>query len=101
MPGNKEDSFSIDLSSVGPVEFVWAHNTDVTTGIIAQTMPYTNMASSITSPVTIDQLTTRLEKLEKIMLEEAKIRHNHPAVKTAYDEYKFLLELAKSPLTDE
>lgn len=106
MSGNKEDTFTIDLSSAEPIQFEWAHEPNLTTGIIAQTMPHTNMVSSITtsnisfhSP--IDQLTARLEKLEKIMLEEAKIRHDYPAVKTAYDEYKFLLELAKSPLTDE
>lgn len=43
----------------------------------------------------VDELRERLEKLEAIIAEEKDIRDNCPAVKNAYDEYRFLLVLAK------
>ena len=38
----------------------------------------------------------RLEKLEKVLSEEAELRSNHPALKNAYDEYRLLLVLSKA-----
>lgn len=42
-----------------------------------------------------EEIRHRLEKLEAMIFEEKQIRDNHPAVRTAYDEYQFLLMLAK------
>lgn len=52
-----------------------------------------------------NELLDRVAKLEAVMAEEAALRAQHPALKTAYDEYRLLLVLTKqhSPdcLTDE
>lgn len=52
-----------------------------------------------------NELMERVAKLEAALTEEAELRANHPALKNAYDEYRFLLVLAKrhTPdiLTDE
>mgnify|MGYP003338989272 CR=1 FL=1 len=42
------------------------------------------------------QIFNRLDKLEKVLLEEVELREKHPAVKQAYEEYKLLATLAKS-----
>lgn len=41
------------------------------------------------------EVINRLEKLEKMIVEEAELREKHPAVKQAYDEYRLLATLAK------
>lgn len=46
------------------------------------------------------ELMDRVAKLEAIMAEEAELRSKHPALKTAYDEYRLLLVLAKQHATD-
>jgi hypothetical protein len=52
-----------------------------------------------------NELIERINKLEAALTEEAELRAKHPAVKTAYDEYRLLLVLAKQHtpdiLTDE
>jgi hypothetical protein len=52
-----------------------------------------------------NELIERISKLEAALTEEAELRAKHPAVKTAYDEYRLLLVLAKQHtpdiLTDE
>lgn len=52
-----------------------------------------------------NELIERIVKLEAALTEEAELRAKHPAVKTAYDEYRLLLVLAKQHtpdiLTDE
>jgi hypothetical protein len=48
-----------------------------------------------------NELLERVNKLEAILAEEAELRANHPALKTAYDEYRLLLVLAKKHTTDE
>jgi len=53
---------------------------------------------SMTDPY--EELTNRLEKLEAIIAEEKEIRANCPAERHAYDEYRFLLVLAKKNKSD-
>lgn len=52
-----------------------------------------------------NDLIDRINKLEEALTAEAELRAKHPALKNAYDEYRFLLVLAKrhTPdiLTDE
>ena len=108
---------TIDLSSIKPVEFNW-NESDMSTGIIAQEIgPITtsmvsagtvSVGSSTISTVTIGgydsgyasnadltAVINRLEKLEAMLIEEAEIRANHPAVERAYDEYRLLMILSK------
>lgn len=116
------DTITIDLSSIEPVEFSW-NESDMSTGFIAQevgsTMPGTtitlNSGVSITttglaagsisnSGYTIstpyDDMEARLARLEKIIAEEEEVRANHPAVQMAYDEYRLLYILAKKNAGD-
>ena len=123
-----DDTITIDLSSIKPVEFSWDGN-DTETGFIAQDVStYTTMNSSpstitLGSGISItnlqigasnpgytistpyDDMETRLARLEKIIAEEDEVRKNHPAVQMAYDEYRLLYILAKKNagdrLTDE
>jgi hypothetical protein len=114
------DTITIDLSSIEPVEFSW-NESDMSTGFIAQDVStaYTTMisGSSITSPSTItingstgqggytistpyDDMEARLARLEKIIAEEEEVRRTHPAVQMAYDEYRLLYILAKKNAGD-
>ena len=117
-----DDTITIDLSSIDPIECAW-NEADMTTGFIAQEItafPGTTVtvnsgitmntgASIINSGYTIstpyDDMEQRLSKLEKIIAEEEEVRKNHPAVQMAYDEYRLLYILAKKNtgdlLTDE
>jgi len=54
-----------------------------------------NSGSTVTFTDPYEELTSRLEKLEAMIAEEKEIRDNCPAVRNAYDEYRFLLVLAK------
>jgi hypothetical protein len=111
-----DQTTTIDLSSIKPVEFNWME-ADMSTGIIAQEIgPITTsiINSGLTSGSTISTVTIgssdnyshasksdlaavidRLEKIEAMLLEEAEIRANHPAVERAYDEYRLLMTLSK------
>jgi hypothetical protein len=116
-----DDTITIDLSGVEPVEFSWNEN-DMTTGFIAQdvTTAYTTMNGAVGSNNTVtlgsgisitttglaasgsytistpyDDMEQRLSKLEKIIAEEEEVRRSHPAVQMAYDEYRLLYILAK------
>jgi hypothetical protein len=123
-----DDTITIDLSDVEPVEFAY-NESNMSTSFIAQDVStYTTMNSSpstitLNSGISIaniqigasnpgytistpyDDMETRLAKLEKIIAEEDEVRKNHPAVQMAYDEYRLLYILAKKNtgdhLTDE
>ena len=123
-----DDTITIDLSDVKPVEFSW-NESDMSTGVIAQDVgtAYSTMNSSpstvtLNSGISIittglaaggsytistpyDDMEQRLTRLEKIIAEEEEVRKNHPAVQMAYDEYRLLYILAKKNtgdrLTDE
>ena len=120
-----DDTITIDLSDVKPVEFTWNETDMMSMGVSAQEVStiYTTMAmpSISTSTITIngssigssgytistpyDDMETRLARLEKIIAEEDEVRKSHPAVQMAYDEYRLLYILAKKNpgdlLTDE
>ena len=120
-----DDTTTIDLSSITPVEFAWNETDMMSMGVSAQEVSttYTTMAmpSISTSTITIngssigssgytistpyDDMETRLSRLEKIIAEEDEVRKSHPAVQMAYDEYRLLYILAKKNtgdlLTDE
>ena len=120
-----DDTTTIDLSSITPVEFAWNETDMMSMGVSAQEVSttYTTMAmpSISTSTITIngssigssgytistpyDDMETRLARLEKIIAEEEEVRKNHPAVQMAYDEYRLLYILSKKNagdlLTDE
>ena len=113
-----DDTITVDLSSIEPVEFSW-NESDMSTGVIAQDVnTYTTMNSSpstitLNSGISIgnlqigasnpgytistpyDDMEERLSKLEKIIAQEEEVRRTHPAVKMAYDEYRLLYILAK------
>jgi hypothetical protein len=122
---------SIDLCDITPIEYSFT-DSGMSAGIIAQEISTVDMSvvdlSSSVDTITItgavgsgsynwntgstvtftdpyEELTKRLEKVEKIIAEEKAIRDNNPAVKNAYDEYRLLLVLAKqhtnNPLTEE
>jgi hypothetical protein len=111
---NNDDTITIDLSDVTPMEFSW-NESDMTTGFIAQevaTIASTNTVTlgsgiSITNTgfaasnpgytisTPYDDMEQRLSKLEKIIAEEDEVRKSHPAVQMAYDEYRLLYILAK------
>jgi hypothetical protein len=123
-----DDTITIDLSEVKPVEFSW-NESDMSTSFIAQDVgtAYTilgnnpntvtlNSGISITTTgiaasgsytisTPYDDMEQRLARLEKIIAEEDEVRKNHPAVQMAYDEYRLLYILAKKNagdyLTDE
>ena len=106
-----DDTITIDLSSIDPIECAW-NEADMSTGFIAQEItafPGTTVtinsgvsitttglaASNYTISTPYDDMETRLSKLEKIIAEEEEVRKNHPAVQMAYDEYRLLYILAK------
>jgi hypothetical protein len=112
---NSEDTITIDLSGIEPVEYNW-NESDMSTGFIAQEItafPGTTVTlnsgisitstgiaaqaagSSYTISTPYDDLADRLSKLEQIIAEEEEVRRTHPAVKMAYDEYRLLYILAK------
>lgn len=116
---NNDDTITIDLASVEPVEFSWSEN-DMSVGFSAQEIgtAYTTVQGATGSTITLnsgisittnstmsggsytistpyDDMEERLSKLEKIIAEEEEVRRTHPAVKMAYDEYRLLYILAK------
>jgi len=124
-----DDTITIDLSDVEPVEFAWNETDMMSMSVSAQDVStYTTMNSSpstitLNSGISIaniqigasnpgytistpyDDMEQRLSRLEKIIAEEDEVRKNHPAVQMAYDEYRLLYILAKKNagdcLTDE
>jgi len=121
---NTDDTITIDLSCVEPVEFAW-NESDMSTGVIAQEVStaFATMisgSSTVTNSNTItlnsgisitntgitaggsytistpyDDIVDRLSRLEQIIAEEEEVRRTHPAVQMAYDEYRLLYVLAK------
>lgn len=108
-----DDTNTIDLSDVKPVEFSW-NESDMSTGFIAQevntafpntvtlnsgisitTTGLAAAAGSYTISTPYDDMEQRLARLEKIIAEEEEVRRTHPAVQMAYDEYRLLYILAK------
>ena len=117
MNDEKNDTITIDFSSIKVNEFEW-NSADMSAGLTTTIDTVTLSSPTVTSiginsvsgisyddfgPTRMEhnELLDRVGKLEKIMAEEAEIRANHPAVKNAYDEYRLLLVLAKSHLTNE
>ena len=108
-----DDTITIDLSDVNPIDFSY-NESNMSTGFIAQDVStYTTMNSgpstiTLNSGISIaniqigasnpgytistpyDDMETRLARLEKIIAEEDEVRKNHPAVQMAYDEYRLL-----------
>ena len=124
-----DNTITIDLSSIGPVSFEWNEGCTsiglvaqelsttgaigaqgagpmITTGVNLNSVGYVNVtgSNSYTSLAPYEDMELRLAKLEKIIAEEEEIRRSHPAVKTAYDEYRLLMILSKGtpviPLTE-
>lgn len=115
---NNDDTITIDLSNIEPVEFSW-NESDMSTGIMAQEVgtAYTMLGNnpntitlnsgisitntgiaaggSYTISTPYDDMEQRLARLEKIIAEEEEVRKNHPAVQMAYDEYRLLYILSK------
>jgi len=112
---NNDDTITIDLSSITPVEFSY-NESDMSTGSIAQNIgtaytvgsntvtlgsgiSITNTSLAATGSYTIatpfDDIVERLSRLEQIIAEEEEVRRTHPAVQMAYDEYRLLYVLAK------
>jgi len=110
---NNDDTITIDLGDIKPVEFSW-NETDMTTGFETQeigTIVFPNTVTlnsginitttglaasgSYTISTSYDDMEQRLARLEKIIAEEEEVRKNHPAVQTAYDEYRLLYILSK------
>lgn len=56
-------------------------------------------ASTISFTDPYEEMEKRLKRVEEIIAEEQRIRDECPAVKNAYDEYRFLLVLAKQHST--
>jgi len=131
-PDDKVDTITISLDDVKTVDFDWNDSTMIS-GLTAQSIDTITLTGSSMTTINVPYISTisngintvsvsgyddfgptrrehidlieRVEKLEKLMAEEAEIRANHPAVKNAYDEYRMLLVLAKQHtpniLTDE
>ena len=121
-----DDTITIDLSDVKPVEFSW-NESDMSTGVMAQEVGSYIMQSpsnsvslgngisittgsamaggSYTISTPYEDMEERLSRLEKIIAQEEEVRRTHPAVQMAYDEYRLLYILAKKNpgdlLTDE
>jgi len=114
------DTITIDLSNIKPVDFSW-NESNMGVGIIAQEIStaipsITSISSNGTTASTItigagsassytistpwEEIEERLVKLEKLIAEEEEIRRTHPAVKQAYDEYRLLYILSKKNLGD-
>lgn len=94
MPQNTVYIDSVDLSSIniGAVSgSSYISDTATITGMDA----FDNVTKSEHR-----ELLERVERLEKFMAEEAELRDKYPAVKTAYDEYRLLLVLAKQHTPD-
>lgn len=88
---------TIDLSNIAATTTSIYTSPSVTIGNLT-TSQYTQINLDDYANVTLAQhneLINRVEKLEKIMEEEAELRAQHPALKMAYDEYRLLLVLAK------
>jgi hypothetical protein len=113
-----DDTITIDLSDVKPVEFSW-NESDMSTGFISQEVSTAVFPNTVTlgSGISItttgiaasgsytistpyDDMEQRLARLEKIIAEEEEVRKNHPAVQMAYDEYRLLYILAKKNTGD-
>lgn len=118
---NNMSSLSIDsLTTIDMADYM-VSDTITISGTAAQTTTLTGSALSgnigtNTTSINLDDYTNvtmgkhkelieRVEKLEAALIEEAELRAKHPALKTAYDEYRLLLALAKQHtpdiLTDE
>lgn len=92
---------SIDLGLVDTITLTGAAAQPT---ITASSYNWTS-GSSITITDPYEEMEKRLSALEEMIAEEKRIRDECPAVRTAYDEYRLLLVLAKrtpgDSLTDE
>jgi cell division protein YceG involved in septum cleavage len=103
------DSVGVIAQEIGEVSTEYFSDTSMMsattinlTGTVAGNT-YT-FSSGSTNTITLtdpyEEMEKRLDKLEKLIAEEAEIRASHPAVKMAYDEYRLLLVLANRNLTE-
>jgi hypothetical protein len=80
---------TITISGAGPT-----YTMGSTAGAVgASSYNWNSSGITITDPY--EEMEKRLTKLEAIIEEEQRIRDECPAVRNAYDEYRFLLVLAK------
>lgn len=111
------DTITIDLSDT--VIYNYDNMNSGFNGISAQDVSTITISNTTSDTITftgLDEYTTvtqsehkelieRVAKLEAALTEEAELRAKHPALQTAYDEYRLLLVLTKQHtpdiLTDE
>lgn len=100
------DLSDINLSTLDTITLTSAQPTiTITSGAVGASSYNWNTGSSVSFTDPYEEMEKRLKALEDIIAEEKAIRDQCPAVKTAYDEYRLLLVLAKrttgDSLTDE
>ena len=84
------DSISIDTQLMNNMSITSINTTSGSNGVWGA-----SGSSSITFTDPYEEMEKRLKRLEEIIEEEQRIRDECPAVRNAYDEYRFLLVLAK------
>ena len=94
------DTISIDLSEAISIDSQFANSMSVTTinsigTSVGSNGTWVTGASGISFTDPYEEMEKRLKRLEDIIAEEQRIRDECPAVRNAYDEYRFLLVLAK------
>ncbi len=103
---NLSDISDINLSTLDTITLTPAQPTiTIASGAVGTSSYNWNTGSSVSFTDPYEEMEKRLKALEDIIAEEKAIRDQCPAVKTAYDEYRLLLVLAKrtpgDSLTDE
>ena len=91
------DTISIDLSDSISVDTQLMNSMSTITlnTSIGANGTWATSSSGITFTDPYEEMEKRLQRLEDIIAEEQRIRDECPAVRNAYDEYRFLLVLAK------
>jgi len=98
------DTILIDVSSDTMLMNNNMSVSTITSGSITTASGYNGTWLSGTGSITLtdpyEEMEKRLAALEEIIAEEKRIRDECPAVRNAYDEYRFLLVLAQRNKTD-
>ena len=91
------DSITIDLSDSISIDTQLMNSMSTITlnTSIGANGTWATSSSGITFTDPYEEMEKRLKRLEEIIEEEQRIRDECPAVRNAYDEYRFLLVLAK------
>lgn len=84
------DTISIDTQLMNSMSITSINTASGSNGVWGATG-----SSGITFTDPYEEMEKRLRRLEEIIEEEQRIRDECPAVRNAYDEYRFLLVLAK------